>query len=207
LKKSQNWYQWFASFYDLVTDRLEGSGFADWRKRLWSQVEGRKILEVGVGTGRSFPYYPSGAEIIAIDLSEEMLKRAREKARRQNIRVQLELMDVQKLALVDTSFDAVVSSLAFCEVSDPVKGLEEVKRVTRSGGKVVMLEHVISDNRNLSRLMNLMNLPLAALTGENINRDTVSNVRKSGLIVEKVTRLSSVFRLIEARKERIYMLK
>ncbi len=200
-------YNLFAPLYDPLLGLVEGPGFVEWRKLLWSKVEGKKILEVGVGTGRSFPFYPPGAIIIAIDNSSNMLKRARKKAEQQNVWVNLELMDVQQMAFPDNTFDTVVSSLVFCSVPDPISSLKEVRRVVRSGGKVVMLEHVISDKRWQARLMNLINPPIAALTGENFNRDTAENVEKSGLIVEKVTRLSSIFRLIEARKERIYMLK
>jgi ubiquinone/menaquinone biosynthesis C-methylase UbiE len=136
-----------------------------------------------------------------------MLARARQKAEQAGLKVRLELMDVQHLDFPDNTFDTVVSSWVFCEVADPVQGLKEVKRVVRSGGKVLLLEHVISDNKWLARLMNWINPLLSGLVGENINRDTAYNVKESGLIVEKVTRLAPGVRLIEARKERIYMLK
>ena len=200
-------YNLFAPLYDPLLSLLEGSNFAEWRKLLWSKVEGKNILEVGVGTGRSFPFYPPGATILAIDNSENMLRRAKHKAEKLNLWVNLELMDVQRLAFSDNTFDSGVSSLVFCSVPDPIQGLKEVRRVVRSGGKVVLLEHVISDKPSLARFINLLNSPIAALTGENFNRDTAYNVEKSGLIVEKVTRLSSIFRLIEARKERLYFLK
>jgi len=186
---------------------LEGPGFTGWRKLLWSKIEGRHILEVGVGTGRSFPYYPPDANITAIDFSQGMIEKAGNKARERNIRVQLELMDIQHLAFPDSAFDTVVSSLVFCEVSEPLRGLEEIRRVVRWGGKVVMLEHVISDRQPWAMFMNVLAPPIAAITGENINRDTAQNVKQSGLILEKVTRLSSIFRLIESRKERLYFLK
>lgn len=203
----QQRYNTFAPLYDPLLNMVEGRGFAEWRRLLWSKVEGKKILEVGVGTGRSFPFYPPGATVIAIDNSVSMLKRAKDRAERNNVWVNLELMDVQHTGFPDNTFDTVVSSLVFCSVPDPVCSLKEVRRVVRSGGKLVMLEHVISDKRWLALLMNLLNPPIAALTGENFNRDTANNVSRSGLIVENVIHLSSIFRFIEARKERIYMLK
>jgi len=76
-------YNRIASFYDLTESLIESSLYNKWRELLWSKVEGTHILEVGVGTGKNFRYYPPDAEITAIDFSEEMLKRAKDRARRQ----------------------------------------------------------------------------------------------------------------------------
>lgn len=186
---------------------MDGSRFTEWRRMLWSKVEGRRILEVGVGSGDSYPFYPPTGTITAIDSSRKMLKRARRKIPEQDTRVNLILMDVQKIAFPSNSFDMAVCSMVLCSVKDPPQCLAEIKRVVRSGGKMVFLEHVISDNRAAALLMNGINPLLSVLVHENINRDTVYNVKRSGLIVDKVTRLSSIFRLIEAHKEMIYMPK
>ncbi len=204
---SRRWYNLFAPLYDPTVNHLEGAAFNEWRKLLWSKVEGRTILEVGVGTGRCFPFYPEVGKIVAVDFSEKMLDIARQKAVKDNIRVDLALMDTQALGLQDNTFDTVVSSLVFCGVPDPLEGLKEVKRVVRSGRKVVMLEHVLSDRVALAQWMNVLNWPIANLTGENINRRTEDLVKESGFNIESVTRLSSIFRLIEARKPQIYLLK
>ena len=180
---------------------MERSRYSEWRDLLWSKVEGTRILEVGVGTGKNFPYYPAGAEITAVDFSEKMLERARIKAIKQKVKVNLQQMDVQNLEFADSSFDTVTASLVFCSVPDPIRGLKEIERVCKPGGRVVLLEHVLSANRIMGWLMNLVN-PLAVRTmGENINRRTVENVRESGLEVEHVTDLAwGIFKLIEARK-------
>jgi len=80
--------------------------------------------------------------------------------------------------------------------------LMEVKRVCKPEGKVVLLEHVLSENRIAAWLMNLFN-PLAFwLVGDNINRKTVRDVIDSGLTVERITELAAgIFKLIEARKK------
>jgi phosphatidylethanolamine/phosphatidyl-N-methylethanolamine N-methyltransferase len=190
-------YDRVAPFYDAVLKHAP----ILWWQMLWSKVEGESILEVGVGTGMSFQFYPPATEITAVDFSAKMLARARAKAIEGNVKVSLLEMDVQDLKLADNAFDAVAASLVFCSVPHPVLGLTEVRRVCRSGGKVVLLEHVISRNRAAALLMNLLN-PLAFwLVGDNINRDTVRDVRESGLKVENVTEFGGgIFRLIEARK-------
>jgi len=193
-------YNRIAPVYDLMEGLGERSRYSKWRKLLWSRVEGPRILEVGVGTGKSFSCYPAGAEITAVDFSDRMLKRAQDRASEQKVEVRLQQMDVQDLEFEGNTFDTVVASFVFCSVPDPVRGLMEIERVCKPGGKVVLLEHVLSANRVLGWLMNLANPLVVRMVGANMNRRTVDNVIKSGLVVEQVTDLGAgIFKLIEAR--------
>ena len=195
-------YNRIAPLYDLMEGLIERSRYSRWRELLWSKVEGPHILEVGVGTGKNFPYYPPGVEITAVDFSDKMLERAKDRASKQKVKVHLEQMDVQNLEFEDSTFDTVVASFVFCSVPDPVRGLMEVERVCKPGSKVALLEHVLSANRILGWLMNLANPLVVRIIGANINRQTVDNALKSGLVVEQVTDLGAgIFKLIEARKK------
>ena len=191
-----------APLYDFLEGAIERSRFRHWRKPLWDKVEGKRILEVGVGTGKNFPYYPPDTQVTAIDFSEKMLASARKKAAKQNVRVNLLQADVQKLEYPEDTFDTVVGTFVFCSVPDPVKGLMEVERVCKRGGQVLLLEHVLSSNRILAALMKLVNPVVVRMMGPSITRRTVGNVIKSGLIVVRVTDLGAagIFKLIEARK-------
>ena len=200
---TQRRYNRNAPLYDLMEGLVEISRYSKWRSLLWSKVEGSRILEVGVGTGKNFPYYPKDADITAIDLSDKMLARAIDKASKQNVRVHLQQMDVEKLEFEDNIFDTIVATFVFCSVPNPIRGLVELERVCKSGGKVVLLDHVLSANRILGGLMNVANPLVVRMMGANINRRTVNNVSNSGLVVEKVTDLQAgIFKLIEARKNR-----
>jgi len=200
-------YNRIASLYDLMEGVSGRSRYRRWRNLLWSRVEGTHVLEVGVGTGRNFAYYPANAEITSIDFSEKMLKRAEARASKEKIKVSLMQMDAQNLVFKDNTFDTVVSSLVFSSVPDPVRGLMEIERVCRPGGKVVLLEHVLSDNPIRRWFANLANPLVVRVIGVNINRRTVDNVIKSGLLVEEVTDLrAGIFKLIEARKKKPFPL-
>lgn len=189
-----------ARYYDSMMGLMERVTVGKWRRLLWSRVESSRVLEIGVGTGNNFPYYPRDAEITAVDFSEEMLKRAGNRASRHKVKVDLRQMDAQNLGFPDNTFDTVVASMVFCSIPDPVRGIREVERVCKPGGKVVLLEQDFSANRFSRWLVQLAN-PLIARMGSDFRRRPMENVARSGLKVERVANLwAGLFKLIEARK-------
>ena len=170
-------YDRLAPWFDSLEGFLEGLIFRRLRKKLWAQAQGEHILEVGVGTGKNLPFYPKAARMTAIDFSPNMLKQAERKRERKQLSVDLSLMDVQSLYYADNSFDTVVASFVFCSVPKPRKGLKEIYRVLKPGGQLLLLEHVLSSNRFLAWVMNLLNPMVLRLIGANINRDTIKNVQ------------------------------
>ena len=194
-------YDRIAPYFEGLEAVMEGLFFKNWRKRLWAKVEGHHILEVGVGTGKNFDYYPAVARITAIDFSPEMLKQAAHKKTRKAVSVELELMDAQSLVFADNSFDTVICSFVFCSVPLPLKGLKELYRVCKPGGQVILLEHVLSSNPFIAKVMNFINPAIVALVGANINRNTVKNVKACGFASVRVDeRSGDIIKLIEARK-------
>lgn len=196
-------YNAIAPIYDLMEGLVERGRYSRWRQELWSLVRGPKVLEVGVGTGKNIPYYPPHVEVTGVDLSERMLARARKVAARHPDRqVTLLQMDAQQLDFPDETFDEVVSTFVFCSVPDPVLGLQEALRVTKPGGRLLMLEHMLADSPWLARPMQLLDPLVYWLIGVHIARRTVENVQKAGWQIERVTPLSfgNIFRRIEARK-------
>jgi ubiquinone/menaquinone biosynthesis C-methylase UbiE len=153
---------------------------------------------VGVGTGKNMPHYPPGSVVTGIDLSPEMMARARRRAGRMGIEAHLRPMDVQRLDFPDDSFDAAVASFVFCSVPDPVLGLRELARVVKPGGQIVLLEHMRARNPVLGKLMDWLNPFVVRIMGANINRRTVENMRKAGLPLRQAEDLAAdgIVRLI-----------
>ena len=189
-------YDRIARFYDLFDKPMDLLGVGRRRKRLLSRAEG-ETLEVGVGTGRNLGLYPSGVEVTGIDVSANMLAKARRVAANKAIDVSLEEADVQDLPYDDQSFDTVTATCVFCSVADPVAGLREVARVLRPDGQVLLLEHVRPRNAILGWLADRLAPIIARLIGPEINRRTEDNVAAAGLTIVEV-RLWGVWREIVA---------
>ena len=113
-----------------------------------------RVLEVGVGTGINLSLYPRDATVIGIDFSSSMLEKARERAARKDVPHSLRLlqMDAADLKFADDSFDIVYAPYLISVVPDPIKVAQEMRRVCRPGGRIVILNHFLSPNPILSRL-------------------------------------------------------
>lgn len=195
-------YNRAAKYYDLLSKGEEKRWYTKWRRQFFAPLKG-KILEVGIGTGKSIPYYNKDAKVIGIDFSEKMLIKAEErliKSGRRNIT--LKQMNVENLEFKENTFDYVVTSCVFCSVPNPVKGLKEIRRVLKPTGKLIMIEHVLSEKPLIALIENAGNPIVEFLTGVNINRNTKQNVLDSGMTVtnDRNLALYDVFRLFEVKK-------
>ena len=183
--REQKAYDRHSRWYDLTQWPMEAFGLGRLRQRLWDQVQGQRILEVGVGTGRNLQYYPAQSRVVAIDLSPGMLRRAVKRSERAGRHVDFVLADAQNLPFREGSFDAVTATCVFCSVPDPVQGLRELSRVSRREGSTLLLEHVRAKNALLGKVMDWMNPVAVRMSGANINRRTVENVKLAGLTIER----------------------
>ena len=177
-------YDRIAGFYDRLERPLERRSFQQWRTMLWERVQGPRVLEIGVGTGKNMPCYHKGWQITALDLSPRMLEQAKRRAEREHVEVDLQLGDAQALPFADASFDTVIATFVFCSVPDPVQGLREAARVLAPFGQLLLLEHVLSGNVILRPLMHLANPLLVRMSGANMNRETVKHVERAGFVVQ-----------------------
>ncbi|MBP2641470.1 MAG: Methyltransferase type 11 [Firmicutes bacterium] len=188
-------YNRTSAFFDAMT--YVGSN--DTHRRAFSLVSGN-ILEVGVGTGANFPYYPAGSTVTGIDFSPGMLARARKKVSMSPVPVTLLEMDAEHMDFPDGTFDSVIATCVFCSVPNPVAGLREIGRVCKPEGKIVLVEHMRSANPLVGWLMDRLNTVSLHLVGANINRRTMENITAAGLHIESVENLFfDILKLIVAR--------
>ena len=184
--RTRSRYNRIASIYDLMEVFAERR-FAPLRRELWSLILGDQVLEVGVGTGKNFPYHPDEADVTGVDLSDRMLDQARHRAKKLGRAIELHEMDAQQLDFPDDSFDGAVATFVFCSVPDPVRGLRELARVVKPGGQITLLEHVRIDRPGIvGKLMDLLDPLVVRIMGAHINRRTAETVRQAGLEVEWV---------------------
>ena len=141
-------YRRYAAVYDAVFGPVLQPG----RKAVLQALRlrpGERVLEVGVGTGLSLPLYPRDVTITGIDVSREMLEKARSRVARQrlaNVEALLE-MDAERMSFADASFDKVVAMYVVSVVERPDRLLAELHRVCRPHGEIFLVNHVRSDNR------------------------------------------------------------
>jgi len=146
-------YRRYAAVYDALFGPLLQPG----RKALVAALRlrpGERVLEVGVGTGLSLPLYPDGVKVTGVDLSREMLEKARARvARRKLDNVEaLREMDAEGMDFLDASFDKVVAMYVVSVVAQPARLLEELHRVCRPDGEIFIVNHVRSSNRLVGAL-------------------------------------------------------
>ncbi|MBI5599743.1 MAG: methyltransferase domain-containing protein [Deltaproteobacteria bacterium] len=153
---------------------------------------GEKVLDVGVGTGLSLKLFPRHATVIGIDLSSEMLRKAREKVETDGLRnVKLIEMDAMDLNFESDSFDKVFISHVVSVVPDPYRVMAEVKRVCKKGGKIVIVNHFKSKNKMVSGFEKFIN-PICKKIGWRSDMCMDEFVSRAGLRVDRISKLKKV---------------
>ena len=127
------------------------------------------------------PDYADDVELFAFDINFESLYRAH----RRRHEAQLICASAEAIPFADNSFDCVVSSLVFCSVPDAARGLEEIKRVLRPDGQLLMLEHVKARSPFWARVLDRIQPAWTTVTGGcHPNRDTVAAVERAGFVID-----------------------
>jgi len=157
-------YNHWAPVYDLIF----GAVFSQGRRAAIEVAEqvGGRILEVGVGTGISLPAYRRSTRLYGVDVSESMLKKARERVAElglSNIEG-LAVMDAERLEFPDGEFDVVVAQYVVTAVPNPEAALDEFMRVVRPGGEIVLTSRIGADSGVRGALEKLLS-PLARRLG------------------------------------------
>jgi len=137
---SKRWFAWALSHMAGRYDAL----LADRKRDLLGRLAGT-IVEIGPGTGTNFRYYPRGVRWIGVEPNPYMHPYLRRAGTAGGIDVQVLESGAETMGLADGSADVVVTTAVLCSVYDQAKTLREIRRVLKSGGRLVFLEHVAAD--------------------------------------------------------------
>ncbi len=158
--------------------------------RAWVAERARgEVLEVAVGTGLNLPYYGPDARLTAVELSEGMLDGARHRAARHGRVVDFAVANGERLPFADASFDAVVCTYSLCGFRDPRRAVEEMLRVLRPGGDLLLVDHVGSTNPFLHVGQWLLEAVTFPLQGERFTRRPLRIVEVLGVHIAEAERL------------------
>ncbi len=201
LLHKQGTYDRIARLYDLLDLPFEHGRYKPLRRAMFEGVSGT-LLDAGVGTGRNFPFYPSDSQVVGIDLSPAMLKRARRRRDVLGTPVDLREMNVMEMEFGDDSFDAVISTFLFCVLDNEhqILALRELGRVCRPRGKIHILEYAISENPLRRFVMRLWAPWVRFAYGVEFDRNTEQYLEAAGLeLVEKAFLYKDIVKLLTLR--------
>jgi len=177
-------YGTYSNVYDALFKRF----FYPRIRRAITDMEikpGERVLDVGVGTGLSLPVYPTHCKVVGIDLSHEMLTKAAQKIDRLELaNITVLNMDAMNLAFEDNSFDTIFISHVVSVVPDPYRVMEEVRRVCRKDGQVVIVNHFRSRNKLVEMAEKLTN-PICEKIGWRNDLCLNEFLARSGLRIKK----------------------
>jgi ubiquinone/menaquinone biosynthesis C-methylase UbiE len=189
-----------AARYEEKTASVERRYLADSRRWVCQRAAG-STLELAVGTGLNFPYYPDNVSLTGVDWSPQMVQAAERRASRMLRPIALTRADAMALPFADEQFDTVVCTFALCCIPDERAALKEAIRVLGPGGSLLLADHVVASNLALRALEHLVELVTIPLQGEHYTRRPLSIVRDLGLTIIDIERLThGAIERVHARK-------
>lgn len=186
--QQQKGHKWFAAYWERMV-KIEPRALQKLRDETVASLSGR-VLEIGAGNGANFPRYPSSVTaLVATEPDPYMIERARKLAADLGRPIDLHQAPAEELPFEDSSFDAVVSILVLCSVTDQPKALAEIKRVLKPGGQLRFIEHVRFDGAIGGAYQDLL-APVWRWLGAgcNPNRRTADAIADAGFTVESARR-------------------
>jgi ubiquinone/menaquinone biosynthesis C-methylase UbiE len=157
----------------------------EWRRQLLSYAKGN-VLEVEVGEGNNFNYYPMGLHLTATDLSAKMVERAKAGAARKRIKARFIVSPVESLELQEQAFDTIVSTFSLSAYENPALVLEQFSKWCKPDGRILLLEYGLSKHAWVNWLQQKWEPFHYRKRGTHINRDILAIISDSKLMVKKV---------------------
>lgn len=156
-----------------------------WRQNLISHAKG-EVLELAVGTGANFPFYPLEVRITATDFSEAMIEKAQRAVKHYSLNADFICSDIEEMNFPDQSFDTIVSTLSFCSYKNPLMVLDKINRWCKPDGIILFMEHGISSNLMASAIQKTLNPLLYRVYGCHHTRDILGMISESDIKIDKM---------------------
>ncbi len=171
---------WSAAIYDFSSRWTETKEVVRLRQSILSEASGQ-VLEIGIGTGISLPYYRQAEKIVGVEPDPAWVQRARKRAQQLGLDVEFHQGIAEDLPFPDASFDTVVSTAVLCSVDSPSRALAEVKRVLKPHGAFRFLEHVRAKEERAARVQDLLTPVWRRISaGCHLNRRTADYLMAEG---------------------------
>ena len=170
-------------------ERRVFEGDRDW---VCAQAAG-DVLEVAVGSGRNFSFYPDGVALSGFDLSPAMVELARARAEELGLEADLQVADATRLPYGDASFDTVICTYSLCAIPDPAAATHEMFRVLRPGGTAVLSEHVRSANPLVLAAQGIVSAVTVPLMNEHFLRQPDKMLEAAGFTLTHSERRKAGF--------------
>jgi len=198
-------YAFLCPVYDVLFNRIFHPGRVA-AINLLEIKPGDRVLEVGIGTGLNLPLYPRDCVVTGIDISSEMLQKARLRSKELGLSgVTLALMDASNLEYPDNTFDHVLATYVISAVPDPVKTLLEMRRVCKPEGHLVILNHFRSENPVLGAVEWVL-APVCTRIGFKTDLKLKPLLEKAALLPDQIQRINVMmmngWRLVRCSKPR-----
>jgi len=205
MKLTNEWNRLIYHLWSPVYDAIIGRFYERERKRAVETLKlrpGERVLLVGVGTGADLPLLPEGVEAVGVDLSPDMLRRARAKLPLAGRAITLVRADAQKPVVAESRFDAVIFNLILSVIPDGAACWREALRALKPGGRAVVFDKFLPENGSLTVGRRLLNL-FTTLIGTDINRRFSELSTGGGFAVlrDEPSVLRGAYRIIEVRKD------
>lgn len=177
--------RWFVP--RLIHLAMRRRDLVDYRRRALASAAGR-VLEIGIGSGLNLPLYgPAVDEVIGIDPSPELLRRARRAMAPAGLKVALIEGSAERLPLDSASVDAVTMTWTLCSIPDPARALREIRRVLRPGGRLSFVEHGRAPEPNVARWQDRLTPLWQRIAGGcHLNRPVDQLFQDAGFRIERM---------------------
>ncbi len=182
----------FSRVYPHLARAAESGGGTEHRRRLLANLRGR-VIEVGAGHGLNFAYYPpTVTEVVAVEPEAHLRKLAQRAGEQASADVRVVDGVAEALPASNGEFDAAVTSLVLCSVTDQELAVAEIRRMLREGGELRFYEHVVALKPGVARIQRALDATLYPFLsgGCHCARDTGAAIQRGGFEIERQERIA-----------------